>query len=253
MFPESQDLLTEFQCGFRKNHSTLDYLVRFETFIRDACVQKQHVLAFSLTWKRRTIRPGNTAFFQISGSLVSEGIFQIVLMNLYPTDFLKSELHEQEMGVTQGSILYPALFSIKINNIVKSALRGSDSSLFVDDCTLCIRGRLVQRVERAMQLCVNGVQNLLSENGFRISNCKTVCMHFCRHSVLFFPEPTIVLDKSPIEVVKEATFLGPIFDSKLTFTNHNLYQNTLYIKALDILRIVGHTDWGADRTVLLRL
>ena len=56
---ESQGLLSEKQCGFRKNHSTLDNLVRFETFIRNAFVKKEHVLtiyfdlekAYDTTWK----------------------------------------------------------------------------------------------------------------------------------------------------------------------------------------------------------
>ena len=38
---ESQGLLSEKQCGFRKNHSTLDHLVCFETFIRNAFVKKR--------------------------------------------------------------------------------------------------------------------------------------------------------------------------------------------------------------------
>ena len=42
---ESQDLLSQKQCGFRTNHSTLDHLVRFETFIRNAFVNEEHVLA----------------------------------------------------------------------------------------------------------------------------------------------------------------------------------------------------------------
>ena len=42
---ESQDLLTEIRCYFSKKHSTLEHLVHCETFIRDAFVQKQHVLA----------------------------------------------------------------------------------------------------------------------------------------------------------------------------------------------------------------
>ena len=65
--------------------------------------------------------------------------------------------------------------------------------------------------------------------------------------------PQILLGKTPIKVVKEAKFLGLIFDNKLTFKNHIQYLNTSCQKALDILRVVGHIDWGADRIVLLRL
>ena len=99
-----------------------------------------------------------------------------------------SELHEQEMGVPQGSILSPALCSIKINNIVRAVLEGTDCSLFVDDFALCVSGKTLNRVERAMQLCVNSVQKWVSENGFKFSTSKTVCIHFHQQYV-FFPRP----------------------------------------------------------------
>jgi len=41
---ESQGLLSEKQCGFKKNHRTLHHLVRFETFTRNAFVKTEHVL-----------------------------------------------------------------------------------------------------------------------------------------------------------------------------------------------------------------
>ena len=61
-----------------------------------------------------------------------------------------SVLHEQEMGVPQGSILSPALFSITINNIVSAVLKGADCSLFVDDFALSVRGKSLNRMERAI-------------------------------------------------------------------------------------------------------
>ena len=88
----------------------------------------------------------------------------------------------------------------------------------------------------------------------KFSTSKTVCIHF--HQQYFFlssPDPNILLGKTPIKVVKEAKFLGLIFDTKLTFKNHVQYLKSSCQKALDILRVVGHTDWGADRIVLLRL
>ena len=118
---ESQGLLSEKQCGFRKNHSTLDHLVRFETFIRKAFVKTEHVLtiffdlekAYDTTWKHGILadlwdlrfRGHLPRFIQ---SFLSECSFRVRVGSTL------SELHEQEMGVPQGSILSSALFSIKI-------------------------------------------------------------------------------------------------------------------------------------------
>ena len=256
---ESQGLLSEKQRGFRKNHSTLDHLVCFETLIRNAFVKKEHVLtiffdiekAYDTTWKHGILadlwnlgfRGHLSRFIQI---FLSERSFRVRVGSTL------SELHDQKMGVPQGSILSPALFSIKINNIVKAVLKGTGCSLFVDDFALCVSGKTLNRVDRAMQLCVNSVQKWVAENGFKFSNSKTVCIHF-HPQYGFFPEPNILLGKTPIRVVRETKKIGVIFDRKLTFKNHIQYLKNSCQRALDILRVVGHTDWGADRIVLLRL
>ena len=130
------------------------------------------------------------------------------------------------MGVPQGSILSPVLFSLKINYIVKSVLKGSEASLFVDDFALCIRAKFFPHAQRLLQLCVNSVQDWISKNGFKFSTSKTVCMHFCNQRN-HFAEPTILLDKTPIKVVSEAKFLGVIFDR----TCHVNYLRTNCLKA----------------------
>ena len=48
-------------------------------------------------------------------------------------------------------------------------------------------------------------------------------------------------------------FLGLIFDSKLTFVPHIKMLKTKCLKALDILKVVSSTDWGADKSILLNL
>ena len=68
-----------------------------------------------------------------------------------------------------------------------------------------------------MQLCVNSIQNWASENGFKFSISKMVCIHF-HQQYGFFLDPNILRGKKPIKVVKEAKFRGLIFDT--TFKNH---------------------------------
>ena len=60
----------------------------------------------------------------------------------------------------------------------------------------------------------------------------------------------ILLDKTPIKVVTEAKFLGVIFDRTISYSSHVKYLKTNCLKALDILKVVGHTDWGAEQKTL---
>ena len=71
-------------------------------------------------------------------------------------------------------------------------------------------------------------------------------MHFCNQCKRF-AEPSIFLDKTPIEIVTEAKFLGVIFDRTSSYNSHVNYLKTNCLKALDILKVVGHTDWGQIR------
>ena len=67
---------------------------------------------------------------------------------------------------------------------------------------------------------------------------------------MFFFRTNILLGKTFIK--EEAKFVTLIYDTKLSFKNRER-EETVFKKALAILRVVGHTDWGADRIVLLRL
>ena len=66
-------------------------------------------------------------------------------------------------------------------------------------------------------------------------------------------DPVLKLDNDPIQIVKEATFVGLTWDSKLTFEPHIKYLKAWYQKSLNIPKVLSRTEWGADRTTLLKL
>ena len=81
-------------------------------------------------------------------------------------------------------------------------------------------------------------------------------MHFCQLRKAH-DDPLLTLDGTPIPMVEETKFLGVIFgvifDKKITFVPHIKKLKAKCQKALNLLRIVAHTDWGTDRKVLLHL
>jgi hypothetical protein len=62
-FLQSNELLSNIQCGFRHGRSTLDHLVRFETFSRNAFAKKEHAVSIFFDWKKHIAQHGNIANF----------------------------------------------------------------------------------------------------------------------------------------------------------------------------------------------
>ena len=98
---KSQSFLSKKQCDFRKNHSTLDHLVRFETFIRNAFVKKEHILTIFFDLEKT--QHGSMAFLLPSGILVSEAISPVLFKVSYLTALLRLEWVQLCMSREWGS------------------------------------------------------------------------------------------------------------------------------------------------------
>ena len=174
------------QCGYRSNRSTVDHLVRLETFIRDAFIHNQHNCrffdlqkAYDTTSKYGTLNDlhsmglrGNLPIF--IGNFLSDRTFQIHLVTI-----LSDKIFHQEEGVPQGAILSTTLFNVKINDIVKQVDPGVECSLYVDDFVIMYRSPTIDAIQTKLQHTIHRLEKWTLENGFTISKNKTVAMHFC--------------------------------------------------------------------------
>ena len=254
-FLENNKILTDIQCGFRKRKSTIDHLVRLETFIRDAFLNKQEVVsiffdlekAYDTTWKYGILKDLHEAGLRgrmpiFISKFLDNRNFRVRIGSTFSDPF------EQEMGVPHGSILSVTLFSLKINSLAKVLSKDVEGSLYVDDFLMSYRAKSTRTCERQLQGCLHKLEDWCTENGFKFSPSKTACVHFHNKRGIL-PEPSLILNGNKITVVKETRFLGVIFDQKLSFIPHMKALKTKCLKALDIIKVVSNQEWGADKSV----
>ena len=137
---ESNNLLTRYQSGFRAGRSTNDNLVRLETFIRDAFIKKEHVVAvffdlekaYDTTWRYGIMKDIHKLGLRGRLPTFIESFLADRTMQVRVGSTL-SDLYDQEQGVPQGGVLSTTLFNIKINDIVNCLDNLTDCSLYVDD------------------------------------------------------------------------------------------------------------------------
>ena len=109
---ESNNLITKLQSGFRAERSTNDNLVRLETFIRDAFIKREHVVAvffdlekaYDTTWRYGILKDLHN--FGMKGrlpnfikSFLEDRTIQVRIGSTL------SDLCDQEQGVPQGDLL----------------------------------------------------------------------------------------------------------------------------------------------------
>ena len=257
---EHNKCLTKYQSGFRSNRSTVDHLVRLETFIREAFARKEHIVAvffdlekaFDTTWKQAILKDlhalglrGHLPMFV--ENFLAKRKFQVKVGSSF------SESFDQEEGVPQGSILSPILFEVKIDSIVKTLDSNMDCSLYVDDFVICYRSKArMETIERQLQLQLWKLQEWADKNGFKFSPSKTTAVHFCS-SYKCVRDPDLFLYKSRIQVKDSVRFLGVIFDKRLSFLPHIKDLRLRCQTAINALRVFCNPEWGGTSDVLLNL
>ena len=169
-FLEKNNLIATVQSGFRTQTGTIDHLVHFETFIREAFIKKrEHVVsvffdlesAYDTTWKYDIMN-------DLHDFRIRSGLAYLISAFFNERQFRVRVGHtlsiprEQEMGVPQGSILSVTLFSVKVNNIVKSV----KCFLYFDDFCICYRSKHMHTLERQLQQVLNNLSKWSKENDF---------------------------------------------------------------------------------------
>ena len=125
-FLESNQIITKVQAEFRKNNCTNDHLIRLESFIRDAFVKKEHVVAvffdlekaYDTTWKHGIMKDLHKLGLKGRLPHFIQNFLSDRTLNVRISNTL-SDIFKQEQGVPQRSILSPTLFGVKFNDIVR--------------------------------------------------------------------------------------------------------------------------------------
>ncbi|OOZ31277.1 hypothetical protein BOW35_12890 [Solemya velum gill symbiont] len=116
---ESQNLLSPLQCGFRKQRSTIDHLIRLDSYVKKAFSRSEHAVtiffdlekAYDTTWKYGILKDlhklgfrGRLPLFILN--FLQDRTFQVRIGSTL------SDTFQQEMGVPQGSVLSVTLLMI---------------------------------------------------------------------------------------------------------------------------------------------
>ena len=134
------------------------------------------------------------------------------------------------------------------STILSNAYAPQLTAFHVDDFVICCQATHMNIIERQFQLNLNKINKWATDNGFKFLKSKTQCVHFWSLRKMHKnPEDT------EIPIVSECKFLEVIFDKKQTFIPHIKYLKTKSTWAQQLLRVVAHTEWGADRQTPLKL
>ena len=139
-----------------------------------------------------------------------------------------------------------------INDIGDSLSPAIGRALFVDDFSIWLSVSSTRAVECQLQLAVSRLERWSASNSLRFSTAKTAMVRFCRRRRPC-PDMTVKLYGERIPVQQEVKFLGVLMDSRLSYKSHLKNLRDRCSKALNVLKCVARSSYGADRNTLLLL
>ena len=257
---EKHSMLSKYQCGFRKNHSPVDQLVRLETDIRKGFKHRQHTAAVFLDIQKAydmVHRPavvhklqklglkGHLAYY-LQNFLIGRRNFRVKNRSVF------SDYYDMENGLPQGSCLSPLLFNVFIDDLFLDISPGVSFSLFADDSAMWCSGPDYDVCLTRLQGCLAKLEQWSRTNGLQFSSEKSAAIIFSR-TMNIQPSQSLRLHNNEIPYVTNFKFLGVILDRRLSMARHIKYIGVKCNSRLNLFRCITGATYGADRETLIRL
>ena len=250
------NLITEQQYGFRPRHSTeLAALKLTDTIMYEldrSLIPYAIFLDLSkafdtlnykiLLYKLKYYGLGNVAYNLIENYLTNRQQ-QVKLGNT------NSNLLPMCIGVPQGSILGPLLFSIYINDLPKTCPK-FHCIMYADDTTLysVLENFESNDVEREINCELDKVNLWLKANKLSLNVTKTKCMFFHKRKTL--PLINLSINNAKVENVIKFNYLGFMLDECLSW---NAHIEMIGIKISKAIGIISHLKLIYPQRILFTL
>lgn len=151
----------------------------------------------------------------------------------------KSSLLNIKMGIPQGSVLGPLLFSLFINDLPLHC-SGASFQLYADDAVLYAPAKSPELAADVLSACMADVGQWLNQNQLVLNFTKTVSMCFSIKKLDLNKRFKVNLQKEKIQSVIEFTYLGLVIDPQLNFTKHIKKISKTIQRNLNCFKLIRH-------------
>ena len=229
-FIENNNLLSEFQFGFRQKRSTADACLTLVERLQDAFCNNLCSLVIFIDLKsafdtvnhaRLLIKLERIGIRGIALNLVESYLCNRKLFVTIEDSV--SEYANISSGVPQGSSLSGILFSIYINDFMHF-IKEVSSILYADDTTLYKSCDVNEDLIDICQRSLNIFMEWSNYNMLTVNVNKTKIMYIAKANPLP-PQCTFRINGQEIEFVESFKYLGLVIDNKLSFDDHVSFLN----------------------------
>ena len=145
-------------------------------------------------------------------------------------------------GSGQGLVLSPIIWNLVIHSI-QDLLKNTNVTpiVYADDILLIIEGNDINQMKTQMQSSINKITQWGKNHKLKFSPTKTQAILIGTNK-----ETSLWMDNQQIHTTKEMTYLGVIFDKRLTFNQHINSRVEKGIKILNTARNMINKNWGLN-------
>ena len=254
---EAHDLLSDNQWGFRKNHSTEDFLLHLTDTWKWALDKNFKVGVLFIDFRKAFDSVNHTILLQklkavgISGNLLSwMGSYLSNRNQFVQVNEVKSDTSSIKFGVPQGSILGPKLFSLYVNDFPESITSG-ELYMFADDTTIFTVGDNIDIIIKAMQVILDQVLSWCGANRLIAHETKSEALLLSKQRFIG-PLLPLKYGEKFIEFKPSCKCLGVTIDSNLSWQEHTKSLLKSFNKKIAVLRRIKFLPSSILQTIYFR-